>query len=226
MAFIIYLVKNPGPSILLLAFLLASPLPAALSKGGGYSANRAAVMIPFLMISCAYGFFFLVRAAGRFRQWISLALLSSAFVFSAFYLESYFFLSPFRIGTSMFAGMRELVDRSVSISREFPVVRVGRSISEPHIFFAFYQALDPRQYQQASRNWLVFEDKGLKFLDQYDGYSLGKFRFGDLKNSEPVSQPTLYIGRAEDFPSDYPYYFRLDSLNGQPEYQVSRRDPS
>jgi len=47
-----------------------------------------------------------------------------------------------------------------------------------------------------------------------------------LKNSEPVSQPTLYIGRAEDFPSDYPYYFRLDSLNGQPEYQVSRRDPS
>ena len=226
MAFIIYLVKNPGPSILLLAFLLASPLPAALSKGGGYSANRAAVMIPFLMISCAYGFFFLVRAAGRFRQWISLALLSSAFVFSAFYLESYFFLSPFRIGTSMFAGMRELVDRSVSISREFPVVRVGRSISEPHIFFAFYQALDPRQYQQASRDWLVFEDKGLKYLDQYDGYSLGKFRFGDLKNSEPVSQPTLYIGRAEDFPSDYPYYFRLDSLNGQPEYQVSRRDPS
>jgi hypothetical protein len=117
-------------------------------------------------------------------------------------------------------GWKEVVNRAGNLSVNFDHVRVSRSLSEPHIFWAFYTKADPKQYQEATPSWLVFEDKGLKFLDQYDGYNLGKFRFGDLHLGD-FEDSTLLIGRPQEFPANYPEHFHVDFPNGQPAIKVA-----
>jgi hypothetical protein len=62
--------------------------------------------------------------------------------------------------------------------------------------------MDPRVYQTAAISWSDFEKKGFRFLDQYDGYALGKYRFGDLNYERHDPGNILYIGRPSDFPSE------------------------
>ena len=62
-------------------------------------------------------------------------------------------------------------------------------------------------------------------MDQYDGYYLDKYRFGDLKYEDKVTKPTLFVGRPDEFPSDVGYYIKVYYPNGIPAMLVVEKQP-
>ena len=124
------------------------------------------------------------------------------------------------MASSMNYGWAEVLTRVKPMQDRFSEIRFDRSLSEPHIYVAFYWQIDPRQYQKQSQDWLQFEKQGFKFLDQFDGYYLGKYRFGDLHADKPVTAPTLYVGRPDNIHSDLGEYFHLENA-----FKVAQKMP-
>lgn len=215
--FLVMLCRKPTQTtiFLTLCFLL-SLVPAALSKGPGFPANRAVVALPFIILMA-------VSSLPKISHLLKFVVVAAILVQSTFFIEDYFFHSQFILSRSMNYGWAETLKRAIPIAQEYESVNVSRSLSEPHIFIAFYSSYPPQEYQIAAQDWLVFEEKGLRFLDQYDGYYLGKFRFGDLNYGLAPKQPTLYIGKPEEFPIEQAGFFQINYPDGTPAFRVAEK---
>lgn len=223
LAFFVSFIKSPSQNkLLLILLLLISPLPAALSKGGGFAANRVASMIPILLIMISVGIINFLETFKKYQKLLTLVLVVIYGISLTFFLEDYYYHGPKVSAQSMSYGWRELMPRLAGLAREYDQVFVSRSLSEPHIFIAFYSQMDPKIYQSYSQDWKDFDKSGLKFLDQYDGYTLGKYRFGNLNLDKAKLQKTLLIGRPQDIPGNYGQYFSIYYPNGDPAIQVSK----
>jgi 4-amino-4-deoxy-L-arabinose transferase-like glycosyltransferase len=219
--FLVLLIRNPKKEYLFMLLLTAvSFLPAALSKGPGYAANRAVLALPFLVILLASGAENILK-----NKFMFIAISIVYFLSTLFFVEDYLYHAAKNNARSMNYGWTELMPRLMPIADRFEEVRFSRSLSEPHIFLAFYNQTNPLFYQKESENWLEFERRGLKFLDQYDGYTLGKYRFGDLKYAEKVSIPTLFVGRPDEFPDNTSHYIKIYYPDGSPSMLVAEKQP-
>jgi hypothetical protein len=212
--FVYLIIKEKNKHFLpLLLLLLVSVLPAALAKGGGYAGNRAAAMIPFLALTSGLGWHYL-----KIPKYLVTALIIISF---SFFLEIYLYHQR-DLAAGMLFGRRELVERITALAPAYTQIQVSRSLSEPHIYFAFYNHLDPRDYQRQSVSWQVYREKGLKFLDQYDGYYLNHIRFGSLDYSSAPAG-SLLAGRPEDFPDTVKPMFVIDNPDGTPAIYVAAK---
>jgi len=221
LAFLVWAIRRPTKTpLFLLLLLLAAPLPAALSKGTGYATNRAVIMQPWLMIMASAGVIYLVHHLPRIRSVLAVGLILFYLIGFAGFVEGYLYHAPRVNASAMHYGWREVVERMRPIADGYSQVRVSRALSEPHIFLAFYLRFPPREYQEATRGWPSLTQLGLPFLDQYDGYYLAKYRFGDTNRSDVVSQPTLYIIPDSSFPPDYPEFFHVDYPTGKTAIRV------
>ncbi len=220
------LIRHPvRPLLFVLTLLLLGPLPATFAKGLGFSANRAATMLPFLILLLAFGWSYLLDLSGRYLTAVTLLIFAVYLVQVSFFAEDYLYHAPRLNAPAMSYGWAEAVRRFKPISGQYSLIKISRSLSEPQIFIAFYWPIPPADYQAASRSWSDFNLKGYRFLDQYDGYHLGDFRFGNLNPADSISVPTLYIGKPDEFPPKFPYYFQIFSPTGLPAIQVSGRQP-
>ena len=225
-SFLILLTKSPTPQTwFLLSLILSLALPAALSKGPGYPANRVAALIPFLYIAISMGLVNLLVRLKDYKKTLTIVLFCAYSLSLIFFLEDYVYHAPSINPQSMTYGWRELMPRLKAIARRFTDVRISRSLSEPHIFVAFYWQIDPLVYQKAAGSWADFSSKGYKFLDQYDGYYLNNYRFGNIYPTDAVDHPVLFVGKPDDFPPDYGEYFHINYPNGQPAIQVAEKLP-
>ena len=185
--------------------LLISVIPAALSKSIGYPANRVVAMAPFLYMAIAIGA----------KKLPKLVIGITIIISTVFFVQEYVYQSPSISCEGMNYGWKDLMIRFTPIARRFSEVRFSRSLSEPHIYVAFYEKTDPVVYQSHSKNWISFVEKGYKFLDQVDGYYLGNYSFGDLKYQEPVDKETLFVGRPDNFNELKSNYIEIFYPNGK-----------
>ena len=223
--FLYTVVRYPSRTgFLILALILISPVPAALAKGVGFAANRAASMIPFLAIASAFSFTRLLEYLPMLRRSGKTILAGVALVSLIFFLEDYFFHSWQIFARPFNYGLRETLTRVMPMADRYSDIRFSRALSEPHIYVAFYGKVDPAFYQQEAQKWVDFDQK-FRFLDQFDGYYLGKYRFGDIHPRENPDHPILFVGRPEDFPADFPEYFHIDYLTGQTAVVVAEKSP-
>lgn len=213
-AFIILIVKTKNKNLLLVLVLgLLAAAPAALAKGAGYAGNRAAGLIPFLALASGLGFYYL-----KVSKYLVTGLIIISFTF---FLETYLFHQR-DLAAGMLFGRRELVERITALAPAYSQVRISRSLSEPHIYFAFYNRIDPRDYQQQSASWQIYRQKKLKFLDQYDGYYLNNMRFGDI-NYAGAPAGSLLAGQPADFPYGVKPMFTIDNPDGTPAIYVAAK---
>ena len=82
--------KDWGVFKLLILWLVLAPIPAALAKGGGFAANRSAIMMPAIQIISAYGLLAILENYKKVKVLVFIVLAIS-FIFFA---ESYLFHSP------------------------------------------------------------------------------------------------------------------------------------
>jgi len=208
--------------IFLVFWVLVSPIPAALTSGRGFAANRASAMMPALQITSALGGCFLFSAIFKgvkdyFKKFlIFLIFLISGFFLFLFFIEDYFFLSPYKSFKAMLYGNLEVVYwlRDNSLGKERVVI--STKLSEPHIYVAFANAWNPDDYQKESESWGTYRDQNLKFLDQLKEYRLGKYIFRNINFSSDQSlTKTFLVGFPEEFPANVFVAKRFVDPNGK-----------
>jgi 4-amino-4-deoxy-L-arabinose transferase-like glycosyltransferase len=226
---LIFLIKGKSFKGLgfIIFWILIAPIPAALTKGPGYAANRAAVIIPAIQIFSAYGVLYLYLSISKVIQskYVGTAyfsLLAFAIIVSgAFFFEDYIYHQPVHAASSMQVANREIVSKTLEIESGYREIRVSRTLSVPQIWIAFDSRWDPVDYQVKTQDWLEYERKGHLYIDQFDGYRLDKYRFGDLnwdanKNEDNV----LFVGKPEEFPQDVEVLLTSNHPDGFIAFQV------
>ena len=218
------IIKRPSKShYLLLALLLVSLLPPALAKGPGYAANRAAAILPFLMALSSAGLMYLHKKLSAYHLPLTAFLVTAYSLLFAFFLEDYVYHSPRVLARGMNYGVKEAVTRALQLTGP-DLLQISRSLSEPHIYLAFYQATDPIVYQKDISRYADFPSQGYKFMDQLGDYSIAGIRYGNLRLSS-AGRREILVGRPGDFPAGYPEHFHLDYPDGTPSITVSQIGP-
>lgn len=224
LAGLVYLIKNPSKEILfIVGWIVLAPIPAALSLGSGLAANRASFMMPALQIFSAFGLFYIYKLFKKREKLFNYALAAILFFSVVFFAESYWFKQPVYGAKQMHYGMRELVEYVSKIEDQYEGVLVTKKISEGHIYFAFFGKVEPKIYQEATRNW-NFEDQGHVWVDQLGEYSLGKTTFRDFSVRDEFVQPGKLLVIAPDklmedmqvmktiyYPDGQPAYYLIDT---------------
>ena len=186
-------------------WILISPLAAALTKGPGYSGTRAATMMPAIQAFSAFGailFFDLVSKRLKIEKKLLTFLFIGVFgIFLMIFVEDYVYHAPVAGAGGMLYGRQEAVEYVGEVEEDYEKITFSRSLTEPQIFVAFYNKWDPAEYQEATKDWLRYEDENLPFLDQLGNYSLGKYTFSDINYSE-AEEGELLVGKKEEFPAD------------------------
>ena len=190
----------------LLIWLLITPIPAALSTGVGYSANRAVSMIPIVQIILSLGIIGLLKVIKKANKNIlpiiyisfSFLFISSVYKFINIYFVNVPVISPRGMLYGNLETFNWLKDNSVDDRK----IQVSRRLSEPHIYYAFSYKLDPKIYQGSTENW-IFEDMGVNWVDQMGEYSLKNTEFKNIIWDFDSSKENIYfVGRPEEFPED------------------------
>jgi len=191
-----------------LVWLVLAPIPAALTKGSGYAANRAAVLMPAIQILSAYGLVYLQGVLKtKFRNFNIGKYLVPGVIFVLVlsfigFAEDYLYHAPAKGAESMKYGMEEAVAFVNENGAKYDQVVVSRSLGVPHIWVAFYGKLDPRLVQEASLKWAEqVKESGLVYIDQLGSYRLGKYAFGDINLEDIIrtGKKSLVVGRAWEF---------------------------
>jgi 4-amino-4-deoxy-L-arabinose transferase-like glycosyltransferase len=192
--------RSPSKRLLLvIGLLLVFPLPAVLAKGPGFAANRSIPMLIPLTLMSAYA----ASLLSTKHRFFNILLFSCIGINLIFWGEDYFFHAQNRFSRAGFYGWDKVVNFVSPLQNNFSIIRVSRSLSEPHAAWAFYSRYPPKLYQSFSSSWPNPRSENKSFLDQHDGYYLSNFRFGNLSFG-PTDTPTLFIGKPEDFPEILP----------------------
>lgn len=196
--------ENRKILIPLFFWLLISPVPAALSTGVGYSANRAVSMIPVLQIIISFGVLGWINVFKKMdKKYISILLVSLGIltIYNFYqFINIYFINVPAISAKGMLYGNLEVFYWLKDNANEDINIQVSRRLSEPHIYYAFASKTDPKIYQGSTKNWF-FEEMGVNWVDQMGEYSLKNVIFKniiwDLDNK---IENTYFVGRPEEFP--------------------------
>ena len=207
--FVILFLKSKKKRLLFLiiAWLLISPIPAALTMGRGYAANRAVIMIPVIQVVLALGAVSLHTFTRRVLRpkLISYATAEYVFlslIFFVFFIRDYFANPPLISAKAMLSGNLEAAQwLKENASKTRPVI-ISRKLSEPHIYIAFALKWEPADYQKETEDWTRYRQEGLLFLDQLGEYSLGNYTFSDIDMESRQSESVLLVGRPDEFPKD------------------------
>jgi 4-amino-4-deoxy-L-arabinose transferase-like glycosyltransferase len=196
---LLFLRKNEKSLQILFFWALVGAIPAAISIGPGHAANRAAILMPGFQILAAYGLFLLSNRLPSLKRFfiIFVSLVSLWGVGSYF---RYYYEQKTVANYGMMYGMQELY----AFLHEYPTKRVvlSRSLSEAHMYAAFFDPIEPKLFQQASKNWDI-EEKGLAWVDQQEGYFVGRYTVNSIdKIRDFTFDNTFIVGKPEEMPEN------------------------
>lgn len=203
--------------LFLMFWILVSPVPASLATGVGFSANRVAAVIPAIDIALAIGGVILLQLLQK-KKILLYGFYSAIAIFFIFFLEDYFVQSPYKISKSMLYGNLEAAEWVRDNVPSGDEVIVDKSLSEPHIYFAFSSKINPRLYQKSSAGW-DYKKFGILWVDQIPEYNLGAYKFKDIK-PEDLKKEVVLVGRPDDFPSTITPSKIINYPNGNPAVLV------
>lgn len=204
----------------LVVWMLIAPLPAAISLGPGYAANRAAVMMPAIQILSGLGLYLVYKHLSFKMAWTKTLLALLVILFFAVFLESYIYSQPSKAANAMIYGTRELFIEASKYEQNYNEIIVSKNISEAHIFVAFYNKIDPGFYQQETVNW-NFEDLGFNWVDQLPEYHLGKYTFKTINWNDDIKvSGRLFLAEADSVPENFSVLQTIYYPNGTPAYKI------
>ncbi len=207
---------------LLIFWIFVSAIPASMAKGPGHAANRVAIMMPAIQIASALGGVYLYDQLKTKYRPFALGVVGIIFLLSAvFFLEKYLIVQPMRQAKSMIYGTQQVVDFVSMHKTDYDNIFIDKKMSEPHIYFAFYEELDPQIIQNDSKNW-NFADQGFAWVDQMGRYTLGDYTFKsiDWKNEKNTPGFNLFVGPREDFTDDVQPLKIITYPNGEEAYLI------
>lgn len=216
-AYIYRFIKKPRTfDYFLIFWLVTSPLPAAISLGPGFAANRVAFAMPAIQIASAWGGIYLFEHLfRRLKKELVITLFAIMFLVSFFsFLRNYFFLQPVSQARAMIYGTREVFEKTLRYQHNYEKVVISKSISEPHIYYLFYNKIDPNIAQEFIAE-LSFSGQ-YEWVDQIPEYGIDKYIFKGLNYREYEGRSNyLLVGSLDEFPSNVDYVDKVDYPDGK-----------
>lgn len=218
---LVFLIKSDEKRnyLLILFWILAAPIAAALATGPGYAGNRAEAMLPALTIIIALGFSQIPWSKNKFFTFLYFVI--SAVLFMS-YLQDYFITSPVKTSQAMLYGNYEAaVWLNQNVNSNIKVV-VDKALSEPHIYIAFAYKWDPKSYQEATSEWHLGND--INWVDQIPDYKLGNFEFKSIHLKDFSKTNNIYlVGKPDVFPDNSKVDKTFLYPNGNPAIEIVKQ---
>ncbi len=198
-----FLFQRKSFSLLFLwLWIFLSPVPAALSRGVGYHANRVAIMMPAIQIISAYGLVILsdliCKKYGLKRSFLFIFLFFFLLAVSfCFFLEDYFFQGPRINAPKMSYGWRQVINY-INGEQNVEKIIISKNLSEPQAFVMFYGKINPSLVQSQTKPWLEYQKYG-HFVDQLSRYYLDKYEFRNFIFPEDYQEKFILVGTDKDF---------------------------
>jgi len=228
--FAIALIKNKTDKFLqtITFWIVVAPIPAALTMGVGYAANRVSIMMPAIQIASAVGFVWIFNFVKQkfSKQVVKLfvAGLGLIVIVSTLSFIREYFINPSDQGSkSMLSGNLESAYWLAENTKNEPKIVVSTKLSEPHIYVAFANKWDPKDFQKQTKDWERYKDEGRTFLDQLGRYNLGKYIFTRIDDTVLQNEiGTLFVGKPEEFSQGVDVIKRFNYFDGNPAVLVGR----
>ncbi len=190
--------------IFLIFWLVASPIPSALTKGGGEHATRLILILPILIMLIAFGTYYCYVNLGKRYKILSLAVFSTILILNfIFYQHNYWVHYPWQSERWWHAGFKDAIQSAVSEGRNFDKVIISGADEPPLIFFLGWSQYSPSAFQQKyplARESLI----GFGEVSKLDKYYFPKIGLGkslyDLGSILPKN--TLYLATAKEINLD------------------------
>ena len=189
-----------------LAWLIFSPIPSALTQGGGTHASRLILMFPPLIIFSAIGFeAFLKRFSDR-KGKIIIGVLIFLMVFEmAKFFQSYFVIWPKESWRAWQFGFKEAASFVKANDDKYQRVFLNNTYEPMLPRFLFWYGYDMHLFQKQ-----FTDDKHIEGIyPGFNGFKLGdKFYFGDLiKPIENLALPENLVVASTEKDVSNPYIF-------------------
>lgn len=154
--------------IFLLLWILAAPLPAALTQDGAGHATRAMFLMPPLLFLVAWGILAVVQIKRLFLP-IVVGLYLVSFVF---YQHNYWVHYPWDSERAWHAGTEDAIKSAVVEGESYKKVVITQAAEPPLLMFLAWSAFDPAEFQ---KNYPLVEEEVAGFGKLQ---KLGKYYFG------------------------------------------------
>lgn len=175
-------------SLVLLLWLIISPLPSSLVQGAP-NATRALFMMGNMQIVSALGAFTILQSIKkvRLRNLILVIFLIILGLSLKVYLNDYFTKYAIDSGADWQYGMKQIVE-FVKSNPSYSRVYMTDVRSQPYIFFLYYMRVSPKDFQKT----VVYNQDESRSYNLV--YSFDKYQFGGWDEIQSVPNPgLLYI---------------------------------
>ncbi|MBI1863766.1 glycosyltransferase family 39 protein [Candidatus Woesebacteria bacterium] len=140
---IVFVIQKKGTRLTLILLLFA-PLVAAITNEDSPNLHRSLFMLPFISILCAYGAnYFLVNRKIIFNFLILGFLFNFFYFFRIYTTSASTFLIPYRN-----VSAKSLVSQINQIKGNYGEVVITNDPDDPYPWFAFYNKIDPKIFNE------------------------------------------------------------------------------
>lgn len=192
--------SRSGVLLLPVLWLVIGVLPAALASGIGYSANRAAGMLPVLQLLAAIGATgwqkFLTSKTSIKPEYFSKSIALIFIISAGIFLNRYSKIPENKYLRQMNYGYLDMA-RWLEINTPGRKVVISRSLSEPQIFLAFANKINPEVFAAESKNWDL-QKYNVSWVDQLPEYSLERYKVKSIKWNEDYNGDNLLVLHATE----------------------------
>lgn len=166
--------KEKKEGLILLSWILISPIGSALTFDDIPNLQRTMISAPAFSILSSYGLFSLYLLAEARRKYLSkifLVVVSLIIFYSfAYYMVQYYVQAPFYRAWYRNDGYKQLVAQVNEISKNYDRVIITNRESAPTIFFLFFNKYNPQMFQNETKNVNMMRSDSVDF---------GKYIFTD-----------------------------------------------
>lgn len=195
--------KRKKEGFVLLAILLISAIPDSLTGDGHYS--RASIMLPFLILTEAVGFLFLIKIMQRIKiinLFISIVLfIAIAFSLFAFMIN---YLTYFKIFYSHYSqyGYKSLMTRVYSERTNYDRIYISKHLNDTkhYIYYLFFNKYNPLKFQKKVEVSYKITSDGWVSVERIDNIYFVENVPSILPNSDLAKKRILLISNPVDFP--------------------------
>lgn len=207
------LIQRSKWQLLLLAWLLLAPVPAAITRDAPH-ALRSLLMIPPLVMIVTLG-------VSRVLEWIKfksaggvllvLLLLGNYYIFWQNYSGDY----AKNYSWSWQYGYKEVVDFISQNGDKYNQIILTKKYGEPHEFLLFYMQYDPEKYQ-TDPNLVRYSRSNWYWVDGFDKY---KF-INDWEVKDEARCKCLLVTSPENYPNGSKLLQTINFLDGKKAFDI------
>lgn len=167
---------------------LVGPAASALTASTPH-AIRGFMMLPGLVLFISWGIVVgwrllqTQKISSLAKRGIGLSFISVYVLHFLVYLNAYYVLSPYYFAKDWQYGYKQLVEKVSALEASYDQILITNYYDQPHIYFAFYQQIDPSIYQTYSET---------AFME------IGKYQFKRLDDQADFNRPNTLIAVEPD----------------------------